>query len=59
MAVESEGSVLEYASKDLKADRDVVFTAVKSNGWALGDASKELKNDVELKEISKKTFRPV
>jgi len=37
--------VLQYASKELKNDRDFVMVAVKDYGWALEYASEELKND--------------
>ena len=30
---------LDFASKDLKRDRDIVMAAVKQRGWALKDAS--------------------
>ena len=42
------GYVLEYASDDLKKDRDVVLEAVKKNGGALQYASNDLKKDREV-----------
>ena len=35
-------NALEYASKDLRGDRDIVMTAVKEVGWALYFASGNL-----------------
>ncbi len=43
---------LEYADNSLKADREVVLEAVKSNGHALEYASFELQNDPELKKLA-------
>ena len=37
--------ILERASKGLKADKEVVMTAVKKNGYSLQYASKSLKDD--------------
>ena len=43
--LEYEGYYLEYASEELRADKEVVMTAVKQNGYyALEHASEELKN---------------
>ena len=47
-AVEDDGMALEYASEELKGDREVVMAAVKQTGWALQYASKELKGDKEF-----------
>ena len=41
-------SVLEYASKELQNDREVVLAAVTQNGYALNFASEELKRDREV-----------
>jgi hypothetical protein len=46
---------LEYASEELKADKEVVLAAISSSsGWALQFASEELKADKEvvLKAVS-------
>ena len=42
--VTKNGLALEYASKELRNDQDVVMAAVKQDGRALGYASKELRN---------------
>ena len=39
---------LDYASDELKADKEVVMAAVKSKGWALQFATDELKADKEV-----------
>ena len=44
-AVRRNGLVLEFASDDLKNDKEVVLAAVRKNGLALQDASDDLKND--------------
>ena len=41
----SHGFALEYAAKELKADRDVVLKAVETNGAALEHAAEELRAD--------------
>jgi hypothetical protein len=53
MAVKQSGLALEFASKELQADRDVVIEAVNQNGEALSYASAKLKGDKELKKIAK------
>ena len=45
---------LEYASAELKGDREIVMEAVKQNGRALEYASAELKGDEELQALSKR-----
>ena len=55
-AVKSRGDMLEYASKELKADKEVVLAAVKQDKWVLGyglqNADDSLKNDPEfMKEV--------
>ena len=42
-AVKENGSALEYASEELRADREVVLAAVQQNGWAHQYASEELR----------------
>jgi hypothetical protein len=46
--VQQNGLALEYASDDLKNDREVVLAAVQQNGLALEYASDDLKNDREV-----------
>ena len=41
-------NALEYASDELKNDREILLVAVTKNGLALEYASKELKNDREI-----------
>ena len=43
MAVQQDGDALEYASPELRADREVVLAAVDQNGDALRHASPELR----------------
>tara|TARA_B110000503_G_scaffold128250_1_gene198939 strand:- start:108 stop:1016 length:909 start_codon:yes stop_codon:yes gene_type:complete len=43
-----DGSMLKYASKSLKNDKDVVLAAVRKTGSALAYASKRLENDKEV-----------
>ena len=47
-AVKENGEALEYASNELKKDKEVVLAAVKKHGWALDYASKELQNDRDV-----------
>ena len=47
-AVQQDGYALEYASDDLKNDKDVVMAAVQQNGFALHYASDALNNDREV-----------
>ena len=47
-AVKSNGWTLEYASDELRADKEVVMAAVKSDGDTLQFASDELKTDPEV-----------
>ena len=51
----NSGNALQYASKELKNDQDVVLAAVRNSGDALQYASKELKSDkdVVLEAVSK------
>ena len=39
---------LEYASNELKNNKEIVLEAVKQNGYSLQYASNELKNDKEI-----------
>jgi len=39
---------LEYASKELRNDRQVVLEAIKQRGWVFKYASKELRNNKEV-----------
>jgi len=47
-AVKQYGFALEYASAELKGDREIVMEAVKQNGRALQYASAELQGDREI-----------
>ena len=38
-AVKDDGWALEFASEDLRRDRNIVMAAVKQDGWALKLAS--------------------
>ena len=42
------GLALEYATEELRGDREVVMTAVASNGWALEYATEDLRGDREV-----------
>ena len=44
-AVKKDGYALEFASKELQADREIVLEAVKANGLALEYASEKLQAD--------------
>ena len=48
------GQGLYYASQDLRADREVVKSAVENKGIIIKYASKELRNDKELATIAVK-----
>ena len=48
-AVKESGWDLKYAGEELRADKEVVMTAVKQNGYyALEHASEELRGDREV-----------
>ena len=47
-AVERDWRALQYASEELKGDREVVMAAIKHTSWALEYASEELKGDREV-----------
>ena len=47
-AVKNYGPELQYASEELRADREVALAAVKNNGDALEYASEELRSDREV-----------
>ena len=47
-AVKQKGVALEFASEELRVDREVVMEAVKQSGVALEFASLELQGDREL-----------
>jgi hypothetical protein len=42
------GTALQYASEDLKSNKDIVLIAVQSNGLALSFASENLQNDKQV-----------
>ena len=44
------GRALEFASEDLRADRDVVLAAVRQNAYALKYASERLRDDVIIQD---------
>eukprot|EP00972_Heterocapsa_arctica_P115822 16449859-Heterocapsa_arctica.AAC.1 len=46
-AANNDGDRLEFVSKELKGDREVVMEVVKQNGRALLFSSEELKGDRE------------
>ena len=48
VAVQQNGSALQYASEELRGDPGLVMVAVQQNGMALKYASKELKNDLAI-----------
>ena len=50
------GHALYWASKKLRADREVVLAAVTQTGYALGYASKKLQADPHLVSWSKLTL---
>mgnify|MGYP002365764157 FL=1 len=47
------GFALEYASEDLRSDREIVLAAVKQNAEALVYASSDLRSDRELRLSAK------
>ena len=47
-AVKQDGRSFEYASEELRGDREFVMKAVKQTGWALEYASEELRGDREV-----------
>ena len=47
-AVKKQGMNLEYASEEMKRDREVCLAAVAQNVGAIEYASKEMKNDREV-----------
>ena len=48
MEAVKRGDVLEYASEEMRNDKEIVMTAVKLNGYQLKNASDLLKNDREI-----------
>jgi hypothetical protein len=46
--VQQDGLALEYASAELRGDREIVLAAVQQDGWALYFASTELRGDREI-----------
>ena len=47
-AVKQYGWTLQFASKDIQKDREIVMAAVKQNWWALEFASLELRGDCDV-----------
>ena len=53
-SIKQFGFSLEYASDELKNDREIVLEAIKNDSWNLQFASERLQNDKDfLKEIEK------
>ena len=50
--MKQHGLALQYASEQLRGDREVVLAAVKQKGRALCFASEQLQNDPELVRLS-------
>jgi len=48
IAISNDCWALQYASDELKNDKEVVLAAVSNIGWTLQYASEELKNDKEV-----------
>ena len=53
--VKEDGVVLQFASEDLRGDKEVVLEAVKENGWILGDAHSDLRQHPLLNSIAEET----
>ena len=47
-AVSKHGNALEYATVELKGDREIMMKAVSENGFVLEHATTELKGDREI-----------
>lgn len=47
-AVQNQGSLLDYASEELKNDKQIVLAAIENNPEALEFASDRLKEDREV-----------
>ena len=56
--VKQDGGALEYASADLKGDKDIVMEAVKQDRQALQYASAALRSDRELVELQQLRLNP-
>jgi len=46
--VSKDGSALQYAAENMKADREIVLAAVSEDGSALNFAVEDLKADREI-----------
>ena len=57
-AVKHDWRQLQYASAELKDDREIVMEAVKQNGRALSYASAELQDDEEFQNIAARRSPP-
>ena len=53
-AVKNHAWALDYASKELKDDKEVVLAAVKNNRVAIQMASKKLQKDRDVIVLAKK-----
>ena len=51
-AVAKNGYALQYATEELRGDREVVMTAVAQHGYALEYATEELRGDKEIMEAA-------
>ncbi len=47
-AVCRDGSALQFAAEELRADKEVVLAAVAMDGWALKYAAKNLQADKDV-----------
>lgn len=48
VAVQNDGTALQFASDELRNDKDIVLNAVKQNGSSLKLASERLQNDKDI-----------
>lgn len=55
-AVKENGNSLQYASKKLRKDKEIVLKVVQRNGMSLEHASKKLKGDKEVVLIAVQRF---
>lgn len=52
LAVNQDGLALEYASRRLKDNDDIVISAVKNNGWAINLASSRLQETQDIIDMA-------
>ena len=53
--VKVDGTALEFASEELRHDREVVMKAVKQNGMAIRFASEDLRHDRGINDASRQS----